>query len=205
MMQSVETIKLYASSEGTPWIAWVSDPLLSYVNIAELERKRTVIPKCKSILYAGIDVHAFKFASGEEWDTINGDRKVNMKLVENMQKSHVLTNNFKARPGITYETNCACGSLYVTVNRWYDMETLQGIKAMPTCELFIRIGKAGGCASALNESVGKLASAYLQKGGSLEEVVKLLGGVSCHSANSETLSCIGAMAEILKEHLNKEV
>jgi hypothetical protein len=190
----------YSKNEGATW-----EPITVPDNFKDIIEKIVIIPVDKkqramidlSIYNQGI-VSAVKFPDTSVFDPELGRHGISNWTTDpfhntwglvNMQKTHNQPSNFKARPGITYETNCACGSIYITIN---------------DKEVFVRIGKAGGCASALNESVGKLVSAYLQKGGELEDVVKLLSGVSCHSANKETLSCIGAMAEVLKEHLNKE-
>lgn len=109
-----------------------------------------------------------------------------------MQEKHnQVAPRFKSTPGITYEANTACGRMFVTCN------------GEPLDEVFIRLGKAGGCAIALNESVGKLISHYIQEGGDVQTVLKSLSGVSCHQASATVPSCVSAVAEVLKEHVGQ--
>lgn len=116
-----------------------------------------------------------------------------------MQESHDKSEaRFNARHGITYEVLCACGPVYVTCNNFKVTDGSDDTKLLK--EIFIRLGKAGGCAAALNESVGKLISHYLQEGGDIEVIVKSLSGVSCHSASPTVPSCIAATIEAIKEH-----
>lgn len=105
----------------------------------------------------------------------------------------------KARSGITYEVQSACGNVYVTCNNF--SVTGSGEETKLLKEVFIRLGKAGGCAMALCESLGKMISIYLQEGGSIENVIKHLNGVSCHQAGSAP-SCVSAVATIIKEHID---
>lgn len=95
---------------------------------------------------------------------------------------------YKVRSGITYELDTACGKLYITCND------------TPMREVFIRLGKAGGCAMALTESLGKMISQFLKLGGDPNDILKQLAGVSCHQAGSKP-SCVSAVAEIIKEHI----
>jgi len=111
-----------------------------------------------------------------------------------MQKMHNnLTVRPKKLPGMTEKKLCACGDIFVTVN-YLDSKIF---------EVFIRLGKAGGCAMALNESIGKLISHFLQEGGDVQTVLKSLSGVSCHQASATVPSCVSAVAEVLKEHINQ--
>jgi ribonucleoside-diphosphate reductase alpha chain len=76
------------------------------------------------------------------------------------------------------------------------------------CEVFVSLGKAGGCASAQLEATGRLISLSLRSGVDPLEVVKMLKGIRCPSIAWEegksVLSCADAIAGVLERHLNGE-
>lgn len=73
-------------------------------------------------------------------------------------------------------------------------------------EVFIRFGKGGGCSSTIGESVGRLVSLAFRLGGTPDELIKQLGGITCHQQrpaigdDPAVLSCVDALGTILKEH-----
>jgi ribonucleoside-diphosphate reductase alpha chain len=81
--------------------------------------------------------------------------------------------------GRTYKVRTGCGSLYVTIND----DVPEGGKPI---EMFLRLGKAGGCASATAETTGRLVSE----------------GISCHSSSEEKPSCVHA-ASVALAHLEE--
>ena len=89
-----------------------------------------------------------------------------------------------------------CGNMYVTV-----ASDDKGL-----CELFVSLGKAGGCASAQLEATGRLISMALRSGVDAMEVVKMLKGIRCPSIAWEegksVLSCADAIAGVLERHIN---
>jgi ribonucleoside-diphosphate reductase alpha chain len=95
--------------------------------------------------------------------------------------------------GFTRKVKTGCGSLYVTINT--DPKTGE------PCELFVVMGKSGGCANATGESIGRLCSALLKLGASPDLLVRQLGGVYCHAVprESKLLSCPSAVAHVIKE------
>jgi ribonucleoside-diphosphate reductase alpha chain len=106
----------------------------------------------------------------------------------------------KSRPnqlsGHTYQTNTGCGKLYITINE-HDGHPF---------ELFATMGKAGGCACAQIEAIGRLVSLGLQRGIASSHFIKQLSGICCHSAliigEDKTMSCADAIAKILKKHMD---
>lgn len=100
----------------------------------------------------------------------------------------------KKRPetlqGKTFCRTTGCGKLYITMNREIDGTPF---------EVFLHIGKAGGCASAQCESIGRLISLCLRIGGSIEDIVSELKGIRCQNTVDEVLSCAGALADALEE------
>jgi ribonucleoside-diphosphate reductase alpha chain len=106
----------------------------------------------------------------------------------------------KPRPdvtcGVTRSIMTGCGKMYVTVN-----EDEQGVPF----ELFNSIGKAGGCASAQSEAIGRLVSLALRSGVNPEIIVKQLKGISCHlpvwQNGLRILSCADAIGKALEMYL----
>jgi ribonucleoside-diphosphate reductase alpha chain len=88
-----------------------------------------------------------------------------------------------------------CGNMYVTV-----ASDDKGL-----CELFVSLGKAGGCASAQLEAIGRLVSMSLRSGIDPTEVVKMLKGIRCPSIAWEEgksiLSCADAIATVLENYI----
>ena len=65
--------------------------------------------------------------------------------------------------GETLVAKTGCGNAYITINK-KETGVIQ--------EVFIHLGKAGGCASAQNECIGRLVSLALRNGILLVDVVK---------------------------------
>jgi ribonucleoside-diphosphate reductase alpha chain len=100
--------------------------------------------------------------------------------------------------GETREKVTGCGSLYVTVN-----EDDFGPR-----EIFANMGKAGGCASASTEAIGRLISLAFRYGVPPDKIVKQLRGIRCHVplgfGPNQILSCPDAIGKALgdKYHLS---
>ncbi len=95
--------------------------------------------------------------------------------------------------GETREKITGCGSLYVTVN-----EDDSGPR-----EVFANMGKAGGCASASTEAVGRLISLAFRYGVPADKIVKQLRGIRCHEPHgfgpNQILSCPDAIGKALAD------
>lgn len=108
----------------------------------------------------------------------------------------------KKRPqklsGKTYRIKTGCGKLYITINDCDENPY----------EFLATMGKAGGCATAQLDCISRLISYSLQNGGQITSIIKLLSGVSCHSAivvdEEKVLSCADAIAKILKQYFEEE-
>ncbi len=102
--------------------------------------------------------------------------------------------------GQTVKIRTGCGALYVTVN------TLEG----RFFELFIRGGKAGGCAASQCEAIGRLISLAWRNGIEPDDIVMQLKGISCQRPSKEEgeeiLSCADAVAKAIEmaEALERE-
>lgn len=96
--------------------------------------------------------------------------------------------------GITKKVKTGCGNLYITIN-----EDKKGL-----CEVFIAIGKSGGCAAAATEAIGRMVSLALRSGIDINSIIKQLKGIRCPSPawnNGEVvLSCEDAIAQALERY-----
>jgi len=104
----------------------------------------------------------------------------------------------KITRGVTIETKTGCGSLYVTIN-----EDDEGI-----AEVFVQLGKSGGCAASQTEAIGRLLSIALRSWVDPESLIKQLKGIRCPSIgfdNGEIItSCADGVAKALEKHLKGE-
>ena len=73
--------------------------------------------------------------------------------------------------GITQRLETGCGHMYVTINT----------DDHGACEVFVQMGKVGGCASAQLEAIARLTSLALRSDVKLESVVRQLKGIRCQS------------------------
>lgn len=101
-----------------------------------------------------------------------------------------------ALSGETAEIITGCGPVYITVNNSADKPF----------EVFLNMGKAGGCAYAQTEAIGRLISYALRIGGDAEELIKELQGIHCHQAIDDgATSCADAVARVLKTKQTEKV
>lgn len=98
--------------------------------------------------------------------------------------------------GSTYRIMTGCGKIYVTLN--YDENGL--------AEVFAQLGKAGGCASAQMQAIGKLSSIALRSGVDPKKIVDMLRGIRCSavrfSEEGPVFSCADAIAQVINTELN---
>jgi ribonucleoside-diphosphate reductase alpha chain len=100
--------------------------------------------------------------------------------------------------GETREKVTGCGSLYVTINS----------DVLGPRELFANMGKAGGCASASTEALGRLISLAFRYGAPPEKIAKQLKGIRCHVplgfGQNQVLSCPDAIGKALADKYSEE-
>ena len=110
----------------------------------------------------------------------------------------------RARPrmvsGTTSSVLTGCGDLFVTLN---DDETGHPFEAFAT------LGKAGGCAAAQTEAIGRLISLALRSGIGIDQVHRQLRGITCHRpaglGANRVLSCADAISKaIAAKYLTEE-
>jgi ribonucleoside-diphosphate reductase alpha chain len=107
----------------------------------------------------------------------------------------------RPRPVLTHGTTekiiLGCNrTMYVTINA--DQEGL--------CEVFLQMGKSGGCTASQSEAIGRLISLALRSGIETRAVIRQLKGIRCPSPSwhngGSTLSCSDAVAKALERYLN---
>ncbi|MBN2097087.1 MAG: TSCPD domain-containing protein, partial [Candidatus Omnitrophica bacterium] len=101
--------------------------------------------------------------------------------------------------GTTTKITTGCGNLYITIN-----EDEQG----RPFEVFMQMGKAGGCAASQLEAIGRLASLALRSGVDRKSIVDQLRGIRCPSPSwskeGRIFSCADAIARVIEIHLGKK-
>jgi len=105
----------------------------------------------------------------------------------------------KVTSGITAEIKTGCGTLYVTINS----------DEHGPVEVFLRLGKSGGCGAAQTEAIGKLVSLCLACGIEIEEIARKLKGIRCPSScfydGNTVTSCADAVAKVLEQFTEKKL
>jgi len=98
--------------------------------------------------------------------------------------------------GVTKRINTGCGWLYCTVN---------SDKNGPI-EVLLQLGKAGGCASAQLEAIGRLISTSLKNNVEIDKIIRQLRYIRCPSPRINeglhVFSCADAIASVLAEVIN---
>lgn len=97
--------------------------------------------------------------------------------------------------GVTQRLETGCGHMYVTVNS----------DEMGACEVFVQMGKVGGCASAQLEAIARLSSLAMRSNIKVESIVRQLKGIRCQSPmwnkGKMITSCGDAVGQALEQFL----
>ena len=129
---------------------------------------------------------------------ISNSKKNDLKTEDPVRdKKHVAP---RPRPvvttGTTSKVTTGCGNLYVTIN--------VDDNNMPF-EVFVQMGKSGGCAASQLEAVARLVSLALRSGVENKKIIDQLKGIRCPSPSwgksGRIFSCADAVARVLELRL----
>lgn len=97
--------------------------------------------------------------------------------------------------GITQRLETGCGHMYVTINT----------DEHGACEVFVQMGKVGGCASAQLEAIARLSSLALRSNIKIDALIRQLKGIRCQSPmwnkGKIITSCGDAVGQALEQFL----
>jgi len=97
--------------------------------------------------------------------------------------------------GFTQRLETGCGHMYVTINS----------DEYGACELFLQMGKVGGCASAQLEAIARLCSLALRSNIKVNTLIRQLKGIRCQSPmwhkGKMITSCGDAVGQALEQYL----
>jgi len=148
----------------------------------------------------GITIYRDK--SREEQVINIGDTTSQSEKTDSTQKGFKITP--RPRPqvvrGTTTKVMTGCGTLYVTIN---EDEYNQPF------EVFMQMGKAGGCAASQLEAIGRLVSMSFRAGVDTKEIITQLRGIRCPAPSWEKggtriFSCADAIAKVIDERMREK-
>ncbi len=129
-----------------------------------------------------------------------GEAKPDQKTARS--KEGILSNSIVPKPrptvvkGTTTKVGTGCGNLYVTINEDEDLHPF---------EVFMQMGKAGGCAASQLEAIGRLVSLAFRSGVDVKVIADQLRGIRCPSPSWEKggriFSCSDAIARVIEKCL----
>jgi ribonucleoside-diphosphate reductase alpha chain len=152
------------------------------------------------------EVYMLAYKSGCKGVTIYRDKSRSEQVlnIEKEVKEEIKQHKIIPRPrpvvtnGTTTKINTGCGGLYVTINE--DEQHLP-------FEVFMQMGKAGGCAMSQLEAIGRLLSLALRSGIDIKSIIQQLRGIRCPSPSWEKggriFSCSDAIARVIEQRLVK--
>ncbi len=127
-----------------------------------------------------------------------------LNVAREQKKPEVVTTSVSPRPrpqvvtGTTTKITTGCGNLYITIN-----EDESG----SPFEVFMQMGKAGGCAASQLEAIGRLVSLALRADVDLKSIIDQLRGIRCPSPSwskdGRIFSCADAISRVVEKRLSQ--
>ena len=151
------------------------------------------------------NIYMLAYDGGCKGVTIYRDRSreeqvLNVSTAKEVRQPSFAKISPRPRPNVTVGTTTkiatGCGNLYVTIN--------EDEKGLPF-EVFMSMGKAGGCAMSQLEAMGRLLSLALRSGIEPNSIIEQLRGIRCPSPSWEKggriFSCSDAIARVLERRI----
>ncbi|BDV44203.1 hypothetical protein GURASL_31260 [Geotalea uraniireducens] len=179
----VENISVYQA---------VNDPKNPLIAVSEAEREAIWVCLAKEVQNAIQD-----FEARAEIEKIVSEKVGTRELIGGTSCSSepLFRPRPKALKGWTYQMQTGCGPLSVTIN-----DDTKG-----PFEMFVTMGKAGGCAASQCEALGRMVTLAWRRGIQARQVTKQLLGISCHAPSgfgeNKILSCSDAVAKAIQSHM----
>lgn len=153
-----------------------------------------------------MDAYLLAYRSGLKGITIYRDGSRDQQVLnigEVNKKETAILKAPRPRPkvtkGFTEKIRTGCGNLYVTIN-----EDEYGL-----CEIFMQMGKSGGCPASQNEAIARLISLALRSGIRIESILEQLRHIRCPMPTWDegmpVHSCADAIAIVLDRYIKKEL
>lgn len=148
------------------------------------------------------DVYLAAYKKGCKGITVYRDGSRLTQVVNVANKPDQVSTNIQIPStieGKTVMVNTGCGVLRVTLNCINDIPV----------EVFVNIGKSGGCQCANSEALGRMISLALRSGSRLEKIIEQLEGIRCPypsiTKEGNVLSCPDAVSKVLKQHMTGKI
>lgn len=151
-------------------------------------------------------VYKMAYESGCKGVTIYRDRSREEQVltIAREEKTAKLEVSISPRPrpqvvtGTTTKITTGCGNLYITINEDEEANAF---------EVFMQMGKAGGCAASQLEAIGRLVSLALRSGIELKSIIDQLRGIRCPSPSwseeGRIFSCADAISRVVESRILK--
>ncbi|MFH1244942.1 MAG: vitamin B12-dependent ribonucleotide reductase [Candidatus Omnitrophota bacterium] len=149
-------------------------------------------------------VYKMAYESGCKGVTIYRDRSRDEQVlnIAKEEKSPKAELSISPRPrpqvvtGTTTKITTGCGNLYITINEDEEANAF---------EVFMQMGKAGGCAASQLEAIGRLVSLALRSGIDLKSIIGQLRGIRCPSPSwseeGRIFSCADAISRVVESRI----
>lgn len=149
-------------------------------------------------------VYKMAYESGCKGVTIYRDRSRDEQVltIAKEEKAAKADLSISPRPrpqvvtGTTTKITTGCGNLYITINEDEEANAF---------EVFMQMGKAGGCAASQLEAIGRLVSLALRSGIDLKSIIAQLRGIRCPSPSwseeGRIFSCADAISRVVESRI----